>query len=288
MNFSSYAKWILTGEHSVIHGGRAIVFPLKRFCNNLCFSSTSELRVKDINFINARKQIIKLINIASDNTNIPLKEFIGEYNICSTIPMQVGLGSSAAFCANIVKLCQFFGYSGDIISLGRVLENEFHTNSSGLDVAVSILEKPLIFENNNVNQIIDIPNIPCFTLTYSGKSSNTAHCVEIVQNLFITNKKLALELEKKMNISVGLCIEGLRNYDLKELSEGINLGAQVFKEWGLFNQSLDNTIKNLKRLGALASKPIGAGLGGYVVSLWNKWNENLSYCNSIRLTLDNY
>ncbi len=91
-----------------------------------------------------------------------------------------------------------------------------------------------------------------------------------------------------MNISVELCIEGLRNYDLEELSEGINLGSQVFKEWGLFNQSLDNTIKNLKRQGALASKPIGAGLGGYVVSLWNKWNENLSYCNSIRLTLDNY
>ncbi len=197
MNFSSYAKWILTGEHSVIYGGKAIVFPLKRFYNNLCFSSASKLYVKDTNFINARNQIIKLINIASDYTNISLKELIGEYNICSTIPMQVGLGSSAALCANIVKLCQFFGYTGDIISLGRVLENEFHKNSSGLDVSVSILGKPLIFENNNVNQIIDIPHTPYFTLTYSGKSSSTSHCVEIVQNLFVTNKKLALELEKK-------------------------------------------------------------------------------------------
>ena len=71
-----------------------------------------------------------------------------------------------------------------------------------------------------------------------------------------------------MNRSAELCIEGIESCNLDALADGINLGAKIFEEWGLMNDALANAIKDLKEHGAIAAKPIGSGLGGYVVSLF--------------------
>lgn len=268
MKISSCAKWILTGEHSVIRGGKAIVFPLKRFRNTVEVLPANSLSVNDN--LTENSKINELIERAISFTRMPAQKFMNSYTITSNIPIGAGLGSSAALCANFVKLCITLGYEEDPISLGRFLENEFHKNSSGLDISVAITGVPLVFKNNIVQKRLHLSDMPRFTLTYCGNKSVTSECVEKVQRLFETDSVLAQELDAKMNSSSELCQEGLETQNLQKLTEGIDLGAQVFQAWGLYNDSIKETIADLKLRGALASKPIGSGLGGYIVSLWDR------------------
>ncbi|MBE6447119.1 MAG: hypothetical protein E7015_01355 [Alphaproteobacteria bacterium] len=266
MLFSSCAKWVLTGEHTVIRHGKAVVFPLKHLRSTLEFLPSKSMTINDPNA--SKISLLTLIEKASELTGLPFPLFSGNYNINSKIPLGSGLGSSAALCVNIAKLCASLGYAGDIMNLSRTLENEFHGKSSGMDVAASFLENPLIFQNNKVQRYLKIHQLPNFTLTYCGVSSCTSKCIDQVQNLITKDPVLGKELDKQMDISADLCINGLESYDLKILAEGINLSAKVFESWGLISDELRNTITILKSKGALAAKPVGSGLGGYVVGLW--------------------
>ena len=268
MIFSSCAKWILTGEHSVIRNGKAIVFPYEKFRNILEFTPGNSIELVDCNINDVQFSLENMINNAAKFSGLSKSCFVGTYRIDNDIPIKTGLGSSAALCSNFVKLCKSFGYSGDDLELGRNLENEFHGNSSGMDVAASLFAYPLIFENNKVLRKLQIPKMPNFKLTYCGVSSSTSTCVRKVQDLFQNDFARASKLDHEMNRSAELCIEGIESCDLNALADGINLGAKIFEEWGLMNDALANAIKDLKEQGAIAAKPIGSGLGGYVVSLF--------------------
>ena len=273
MKITSCAKWILTGEHAVIRGGKAIVFPFRSYENTLDFIPNDSTEIFDEK---CPEQIISsLIDLAAAYTKIPKEKFQGRIKIQNSIPIGRGLGSSAALCANIAKLSKFLGYSGDLVALGRHLENKFHKNSSGLDVAASIANKPIVFQHNVIKEFLNLENLPHFTLTYCGKSSLTSECVEKIERLFKLNESKAISLDKDMNSSAELCEKGLKEENFSELAEGINLGNEVFKAWNLYNDELRQVSDILKKKGAVAHKPIGSGLGGYVVALWDhKPNED--------------
>jgi mevalonate kinase len=94
--------------------------------------------------------------------------------------------------------------------------------------------------------------------------------VKSVQEIFRKNESLALELDNLMNHSADLCESALKNADFEKLKDGINLGCEVFREWGLCHEPLEYHIDMVLSAGAVAAKPIGSGLGGYVVSLWQE------------------
>lgn len=283
MKFYSHAKWILSGEHSVIRGGKAIAFPLKNYKCTTDFQESKTLSIKyeiENSFINKLDEtFIALLNKASELANIDTKKISGSFTISSNILMKSGLGSSAAICANIAKIFKYLGYFNDEFMLAQKLENHFHKISSGLDVAVAISENPIIFQDNHIIKTPKITFWPNITLTYSGPKLLTSNCSEIVNKMFCENENFALNLDKMMNEASNLCESGLENANFDLLKDGICLGNEVFKRWNLINDQLEQHMHMLKSKGAVATKPTGSGLGGFVIGLWeSKPNINSDIC----------
>jgi mevalonate kinase len=265
--FSSSAKWILSGEHSVVRGGKAIAFPLRNFSNSLTFEKGDALFIAT-NQEYWRKTIFSLLEMAAKFLRVSLKKISGHITLKSNIPLQAGLGSSAAICVNIANLFGHCGLCEDVLRLAKYLEDKFHGKSSGLDIAVVQADKPIIFQENKVVEFLKPSFWPPMILTYSGKRSITSICASVVNDIFLADEILALKLDKQMNLASCMCEDALKSSDFNKLKEGIMLGNEIFHRWGLCDASVSSLIKELLSAGAAAAKPIGSGLGGYILSLW--------------------
>lgn len=283
MEFSSHAKWILSGEHTVTRGGKAIAFPLKKYKCSIEYETFEELDINHKNMdSNYNNTFCELLQRAAEFLNINFNEISGKFLITNNIRMNSGLGSSAAICVNIANIFMYLGFTSDTFSLAKHLEDIFHQKSSGLDIAVAMSDKPIIFQNNKIHDTLDISFWPHLMLSYSGEKSETSKCADIVKSVFCKDHSLAVELDSMMNHASDLCEHGLINANFDQMKDGISLANEVFTKWGLNNESTSAHINMLLQDGAAAAKPAGSGLGGYIVSLWEKKPKKYS---DIYLTL---
>ena len=127
-------------------------------------------------------------------------------------------------------------------------------------------------------------DLPPMTLTFSKTTSATSSCVEAIQNIAKMDSAGAKLLDEKMNFAAKVCVEGLKSGKIESVIEGISLANKVFKSWNLYNNEMTELENLLYKQGALAVKPIGSGLGGYLLSLWNELPSSNFY--DICLTSD--
>lgn len=262
---SSYAKWILSGEHAVIRGKKAIVFPLRQFSTTVTFTPGDELI---INGDTTGDTIISLLKRAEEF--LSCKSILGTFSVAGNIPIKAGLGSSASVCVSIANILSQLGLCKDIFELARYLENKFHKISSGLDIAVTLKNKPIVFQNNKISEIFEPQFWPNMILTYSGQMSSTSACTQKIHELFQSNHDLAIKLDESMDLASSMCEQAFKKANFDLLKDGINLCNDIFRSWGLCDSKLQEHIDYLYNKGAVAVKPIGSGLGGYVLSLWNE------------------
>lgn len=265
--FSRSAKWILCGEHSVIRGGKAIAFPLHNFSSSVFFEKSEDFSIEDSH---SKDTILTLLKRGCEFFGVPLKKISGRISVKSDIPIRSGLGSSAALCSNIAELFQYCGCRGDLFESAKHLESEFHKRSSGLDVAVVLENRPIIFENNKISEIFEPKFWPHMLLTCSGEKSSTSECIAVVSDFFLKDEKSALDSDRQMSLASDTCEEAFKKADFNKLRDGIMLGNEVFHRWGLYTESMSRCVEKLLSAGAVAVKPIGSGLGGYIVSLWEE------------------
>jgi mevalonate kinase len=157
-----YSKILLFGEYSVMLGSEAITLPFRKFHGSLAFPETaldmqqavwsnSELK-KYSDFLTDEDSIL------SDYLDIPrLQEDIQKgIFFKTTIPAEYGLGSSGAIVASL-----FSEYGSgrfhmlDLIALREILavaEGYFHGTSSGTDPLSILLNSPLSFKPNHIEQ----------------------------------------------------------------------------------------------------------------------------------------
>lgn len=286
----AYGKWILSGEHSVLRGQEAIVVPL--FSKKLYFEflpgpQVDGLRIhiegshsSDIESI-VRALLSKAIEI------LELKKFTlsGDIHIQNEIPLGSGLGASSSLCVafgrwfcsmNLIEPNKVYEFS-------RNLENLFHGESSGVDIAVVLNEKPLIFKRPQSIEYIENYFKPHLYLSYSGQRGVTKDCVEKVKKIFLVDPEKALRLDQSMLETTQLLKQAfiISNTIISDQNRenqmvlGMDKAYSIFQEWGLTRGAIDEHISSLKRMGALACKPTGSGGGGYVLSLWPRSTEIL-------------
>lgn len=274
-----FGKWVLSGEHSVLRSGSALVYPLPHYYIDFYYKkSNTALQIirkgkyrADLEF-----STVPLIERALKLTGKKKEELKGSLLITSCIPFGAGLGASAVICSGIASLFLYKGWikRKNLRDFAISLEKLFHGESSGMDVTAILKNKALLYQKGK--RPCNLPQSlkkPLLFLSYSGGRSSTSTSVSQVQKFFNKNRKSAKLIDKNMEQSVQLCLMALKEKNKIKcnalLAEALSLGTNCFQQWDLISYDLERHIDQLKKQGALSLKPTGSGLGGYVISLWN-------------------
>lgn len=273
----TYGKWILTGEHAVVRGHPALVFPYKAQTLNFVVrenASTLKIDVKCTEGDTAKMALLvqQVLEHGMQSIAKPLHELKGDIFIQSNIPPGLGLGSSAALCVAIARwfVAKEWVPAAHTLQFARELEHLFHGRSSGLDVAGVDAESGIYFKQGHVTPMT-LAWQPNWQLTTCGESGTTAACIKQVHSLWAQQPELARHWDMQMNQSVELARQALEQFtstSLQNLKTAIEQGNACFQAWGLITPKLAAHMQQLLDKGALAVKPTGSGGGGMVVSLW--------------------
>jgi mevalonate kinase len=203
----------------------------------------------------------------------------GELHIKNALPFGAGLGASASVCVLITNLLYELRLveKDERFPFARQLENMFHGESSGVDVAVSLVNKPIRFNREKGYSIFESSFRPLITLHYTGKRGVTRECIEVVQNKIQNDPIQSQAIDHKMVTAVKMCETAFQEKNLELLAQAISMACEAYEEWGLIDPLSQALIKKLLDSGAMAVKPTGSGLGGFLLSLWPQgsiqWNQ---------------
>ncbi|NCN95488.1 MAG: hypothetical protein GW917_02070 [Bdellovibrionales bacterium] len=274
---TSFGKWILAGEHSVLRGKPALAFPLLSQSFKLSFESTSSDLT--VSFEGERGSDYRLLfhgvlEQALDRLKVRRDGLRGQVRIVSSLPVGSGLGASAALCVAMTRWFCFLKLisEDEVYTFARSLEDLFHGESSGVDIAVSMKGHGIHFVRNHGMKDLELAWKPNLYLSYCGSKGLTAECVNKVKALIDTHPEHGRQLDVQMNEAVDLAEQSLTQcYSPereKDLKNALLLARDCFDKWGLVFGDLKDHIRKLEEAGALAVKPTGSGGGGYVLSLW--------------------
>ncbi len=279
---STHAKCILAGEHSVLQGSPAIVLPVKeRFFNLNYQESSSSMKFESDSFEEGLiavflKSLTKGLKLLGKN---PPEQLTGAFRLNNTIDVGAGIGFSAALCVSISRWLAWKGWidESQIFDFSCQLENDYHGQSSGLDIVGVMHDTPIWFSKLETMREI-IPHWkPNLYISFSGFTRQTKIAVAKVKKFVQCNPEAALSTFNSMKKSTLLIEKAFASNSicgLPLLIQAIEEAYRCFKDWELIPSKLQDHINLLFQLGALAAKPTGAGDGGYVLSLWEKSPPN--------------
>lgn len=272
----THGKWILAGEHAVLRGSPALVFPVLSRSMLFQYRSTNELL--DFSFHGESTDILKpflgaLLNKALETLGRSPAELTGEIKITNQIPLGAGLGASAALCVNIAKWLQWKNWlkEDDLFEFSKVLESIPHGESSGVDIATVMAQQGICFFRSGQWQKLALNWTPNWFLFHSGKQGLTIKCVQKVNALHESEPSRAQSIDENMKASVELAKEALLSNSsdgIAKLQQSIDLANSCFEDWQLIDKDMKDKALWLQDRGAIATKPVGSGGGGYLLALW--------------------
>lgn len=268
-------KWILAGEHTVLRGSPALVFPLKS--RTLALSYQPGQQPLHLDLAGEHGEELQLLfwgvlEKACELTKIQRQDLNGNLKLTNRIPIGAGLGASATLCVAIGRWFHSMNLitENGIYEFSRTLENLFHGESSGVDIAVALSGEGIRFLRGGERSQVQMNWKPQWYVSYSGKRGVTLECVNKVKALIQKDPRLGEEIDRNMRTAVELAEQALKmdaEKGLSQMKEAMNLARSCFELWGL---SPDEHIQWLLTHGAVAAKPTGSGGGGFILSLWSQ------------------
>ena len=261
-------KCILLGEHAVLRGHPAIVFPLrsKQLELNWSFSPRADTEVEVVQE-DWQSPVLRCLEAVGKIISVP--SGFWKFSLTSTIPMQGGLGSSAALAVAFTKVFHSLGLVPDaeMFPFALNIENVFHGTSSGLDIAAVLHDQAIRFVRGSQPQKFTPVWRPHLYLLDTGFRSSTKICVEQVERL------QRPDLDREMGLLAKTAFHALRDTresGLPNLAEAMIGGLEIFRAWNLVPVNIEQLIPRAISAGAIAVKPTGSGFGGFLLCLFEQ------------------
>lgn len=237
------AKIILFGEHSVVYGKKALAIPIKEL----------KIRVKK-----QKEKCIQDEHLEYIKGLLNIKDYI---KVISDIPISRGLGSSAALSVALARL-----EGANEFEISNQAEIKAHGNPSGIDTAVIINEKALIFQKGKENIYLDIDLNAYVVIIDTGIKSSTKEAVQLV------NRLNRMDIIENLGDITEKAIYKIFAKDIYAVGKLMKQAQSNLKQLKLSNSFLDRIIRKAN-YNSLGSKITGSGLGGCIISLCKNKNQ---------------
>ena len=270
-------KVILLGEHAVVYGHPALAVPLTLgvTARGTPAERCGLVGLPDLTLPQRRMLDAAFEAVAEATGRPPLR-----IALSSTLPVSMGLGSSAALAVAVSRL--LLAASGarpgpaQVLALALRMEETFHGTPSGVDHTVSAHGAPLLYRRpvpgrpGRVRKIC-IGARASLVLALVGPRRGTQETVAALRRRAARWPERYGRLFEEMG---RLAVEGtaaLEAGDLEGLGDAMNVNHGLLAAAGVSSPALDTAVAGLRRAGALGAKLTGAGGdGGAVVALFRR------------------
>lgn len=285
---SAPGKIILFGEHFVVYNNPAIVTAINRRIHvQAIVSDKSHISIRsgenslsvpvnsNDNYIMSLdngsislfpifkcvKHVFKGNNLSNVGVNL---------EIDSQIPPGEGLGSSAASCVSTVAALYSLFTDLDknlIYETARVMEQNIHSNSSGVDCYVSTFGGIVNFQPDKGFSSIRPKKKFSLLVGTSGIKHSTGKVVSEVSQFRQNNSTVFKELSAKAQVICKRAISSMNEGDESELGNLLTENHKLLDLLGVSHPEIEKLIEICLNNGALGAKLTGAGKGGAVIAL---------------------
>ena len=278
---SSCGKAILVGEHAVVHGAKAIAFPLKKTRMlvkvrdeetkpyfHSCYENGEKIKNPSFDIPEFLRKACSLLGIEFEPLSL---------EVHSDIMIGSGLGSSAALCVAIIRLLAKRARKPiselDVARFANSLEKTFHGNPSGLDTTTIALEKTTLFEKGKVPLPINVAPV----LKEGKQSSWPFLLVDTLERMptYLMIEKICSKFEgasgkkrlDQFNEISDLALYSLEQGNSEYLAKAMNESNELLKSLGVVTKKASIASDLIRGFGASAVKITGSGGGGCLLAL---------------------
>ncbi|GKQ42678.1 mevalonate kinase [Companilactobacillus sp. RD055328] len=274
----SHAKLILIGEHSVVYGYPAITIPITSIPVIVKMESIkTEESIIESRFFTGKiidipehlKGIEKLITNLDKKLNT--KNIKYSIRIKSDVPIERGLGSSAAASAAIIRcFYQFFQKRLTktlLIEEINVSESIIHGQASGVDAVSVTANAPLCFKKGESPVNIDMNITGYLVIADSGIRGKTGEAVADVKQSLKDNPEQYSQYLKNLGELTTEANTALAVNDLTTLGKIFNNAQLNLSKLGVSSNEIDKLIEIANNNGSLGTKLTGGGRGGCIIAV---------------------
>jgi mevalonate kinase len=280
------AKLLLFGEYGLMVGAMALAVPFSHFKGSLDFVDETAPE----NFKNSQLELDRFVSYfhhhqLNKNMNFPLrleeikKDLERGMYFNSDIPLQYGVGSSAALCAAVYE--RYGNYQLDLKevkdkkNLLMVLKNDFsvmeayfHGQSSGFDPLVSFINRPVLLEKQQIDlpsPELKTPGFAVFLIDTEVKSP-TAPLVRLFLSK-LEDEDFETSFRNEFLPANDLAVQSLLNGETPELFKQLNL-ISAFQAEHLQEMipAHSRQLVNELAVDGIPVKLLGSGGGGFLLA----------------------
>lgn len=268
------AKFILSGEHSIVYHGGGVVFPIEDLQIQLSIEDNqtdNKVLVNDTDVtifsLPTMYKVFQAMDIyPSNNIHVTIK---------SNIPIGMGLGSSAAFCTALARAFNPDASDEKIALIAMAGETVIHGSSSGIDPFATTIAKPIYFTSDDKSwRDVNLKQFREENLCFALISTNLAHTTKnVIEQCQLSQNALSKEVWMQHMEQLSM----LAQKSLSTLESNPSLLGSVMNDIQkslrtvrVSNTAIEEKIDFMMSQGALGAKLTGAGCGGYVLGLFRK------------------
>ena len=280
----AHGKLILMGEHSVVYDKLSVGIPFMAVSISVTITETKSPSYLDSSLYKGPlnkipyfiENIFAVYKALKADLNIEDKNF--KIHVESNIPVERGLGSSAAIAVALVRA--FENYVAKEFETEKFLtyvdlsEKISHGNPSGLDARLISLEQPLLYQKSKPIQNFYFHTPFWLTIIDTGITGQTKSAVSDVRSNFESpyyarSRATQLTIDKLDELAKDFYyVLEHEQENFSRLAEIINSAHEQLRTLQVSSPEQDYGIKFALENGAAAGKITGGGRGGcfYVLS----------------------